>query len=148
MKKFILLLVLFFNLIPYIDRNTVTFIGVSAVHAQDNGGEKKEKEHTKGKRKSTKQKHTKRRPGKVYDKNQNAKRGAKNKKHQNQPNPNTKQYVRAHPDEYNSEQSTWEIPDWVIGVGHFIGEVIVILGVILIVIAIIAGVIILSPVGI
>lgn len=46
--------------------------------------------HNKRKRPSTKQKHTDRRAGEVYDIEQNEKRGEKNKKYKKAPNPNKK----------------------------------------------------------
>jgi len=46
--------------------------------------------HRKGKRPSTKQKHTARRSGEVYDNEQNEKRGEKNKKYKKPENPNKK----------------------------------------------------------
>lgn len=45
-------------------------------------------EHTKGKRPSTKQKHTKRRPGETYGKHRNEPRGNKNRKREHPINPN------------------------------------------------------------
>lgn len=45
-------------------------------------------EHTKGKRPSTKQKHTDRRSGTTYGKDRNAKRGSKNRKAEHPTNPN------------------------------------------------------------
>ena len=47
-------------------------------------------EHLKNKRPSTKDKHTRTRSGNVYDKSQNSKRGAKNKKFKPRANPNKK----------------------------------------------------------
>lgn len=48
------------------------------------------REHQKNKRKSNQQKHTKKRSGQVYDKDQNNKLGNKNKKYKKKPNPNKK----------------------------------------------------------
>ena len=46
--------------------------------------------HRKGKRPSTKQKHTERRAGEIYDEVQNEKKGEKNKKYKKDANPNKK----------------------------------------------------------
>ncbi len=48
------------------------------------------REHRKNKRTSNRQKHTKKRAGKVYDTNRNEKRGNKNKKYKKKTNPNKK----------------------------------------------------------
>ena len=48
------------------------------------------REHQKNKRQSNKQKHTKKRSGQVYDKEQNEKRGNKNTKYKKKSNPNKK----------------------------------------------------------
>lgn len=45
-------------------------------------------EHTKGKRKSTYDKHTDRKSGKTYRENRNNNRGDKNKVYKKKPNPN------------------------------------------------------------
>ncbi len=48
------------------------------------------RKHEKNKTKSNKEKHTRRRSGKIYDNSQNNKRGNKNKKYKKKPNPNKK----------------------------------------------------------
>jgi membrane protein implicated in regulation of membrane protease activity len=47
--------------------------------------------HRTKKRKSTYDKHTKKRAGEIYDLTQNEKRGTKNKKYKRKPNPNKKE---------------------------------------------------------